>query len=121
MAMSVVLKSARMAAAFKTFDTLNFRLLFMLGNIPHLGDKVNMKCGRMRVMFKRNKRTNERAKDLVGRRVQLLHEVRTGRATYAVGTEMTVSGTWRGRFHLEADDAGGSIRMLDRGMFAVVT
>lgn len=47
-------------------------------------------------------RRSERCRDLVGRRVRLLHDVTTrGGTTYEAARIMIVTNTWRGMFDLE--------------------
>ncbi len=62
----------------------------------------------------------ERAKDLVGCRVALVKRLRTdGGAVCEIGAEATVSGAWRGRYHLDVPEVG-HVRMVDRGCFRVL-
>ena len=61
-----------------------------------------------------------RARDLVGRRVELIRTIRTASGeVYPVGAEATVQGFWRGKFSLDMA-SGGGVRQVGRADFRLI-
>lgn len=66
-----------------------------------------------------------KAGEVVGREVRLLRDLRTNDGDlFPVGSTMRVHGTWRGRFHLDAernpDGSHRGVRMVRRESFEVL-
>ncbi len=63
----------------------------------------------------------ERCKDLIGKRVRLTRDVRTGAGSYAKGCEFRVLSTWRGLYELFSfGPPARGIRKLSRKAFEIV-
>lgn len=71
-------------------------------------------------MKSRSGEDQRRARDLVGRRVELVQTIRTASGdVYPVGAEATVQGFWRGKFNLDMA-SGGGVRQAERADFRLI-